>query len=321
MNEQELFESFCDLFDGNRSAVGTEFGGCLRTGAPGGSDVWRVYVGGHLTVGGDKAIGVYPLVYDHITQEWLVKWGCIDWDDGEEESFTHARNVQNLLQRFGVTGWLERSRSKGWHLWVFAEDWTPAWIMRRGLLMACKLVDAPTREINPKAESSDDPLFLGNYVRLPYPGWLSEGMRKVADIRRRSLVSEQGDVYPLADAVGAALHRRGIGQLETLARAYKPPAPVVHREVKEVSDEAVAEALLRCRGLTELFIQEGPRERGRSEWLFITGCQLVKDGLHSYDEMVALLTYADAMHGEKFTHRRDAEQRYAEIIDKGLAEL
>ena len=313
MNEQELFESFCDLLDGNRSAVGTEEGGCLKTSN------WVGFMEQHLRKGGASAIGVYPLVYDPITHEWLVKWGCIDWDEGQLESWHHALNTKKFLARFGVTGWIERSRSKGYHLWVFAEDWTPAWIMRRGLLMACKLVDAPTREINPKSEGSDDPNFLSNYVRCPYPGALAGDFYGSAG--RRVALAADGHQLSLEDFVDLASASRGIGQLETLARAWKPPAPVVHREVKEVSDEAVAEALLRCRGLTELFIQEGPRERGRSEWLFITGCQLVKDGLHSYDEMVALLTYADAMHGEKFTHRRDAEQRYAEIIDKGLAEL
>lgn len=95
---------------------------------------------------------------------------------------------------------------------------------------------------------------------------------------------------------------------------------MVRREVKEIDDSAVAAALGRCRGLTSLFIDEGPRDRGRSEWLFILGHQLWKDGMHTFDECVALLQHADARHGEKFTNRRDAERRYAEIIEKAMAE-
>lgn len=319
MTDQELFESFCDLFDGNRSAVGTENGGCLHLSFQEG---WVHAMERHLRHGGDDAIGVYPLRYFPYTAHvgWYVKWGCVDWDDGDEESYAHAFNVQQLLKRFGVTGWLERSRSKGWHLWVFAQDWTPAWIMRRGLLMACKLVDAPTREINPKAEGSDDPTFLGNYIRLVYPGWLG-GPDRLVSFERRVVVDDEGCEMSLWDFMRYAPHQRGIGRLQALAEAYKPPAPIIQHEVRQIDDTAVQAALGRCRGLTDLFITEGPRSRGRSEWLFILGQQLVKDGLHSYDEMVALLTYADAMHGEKFTHRRDAEQRYAEIIDKGLSEL
>lgn len=322
--ERELVNQFYDLFDGNRMAVGTEQGGCLRLSDPQYDWVNHVYM--HLADGGENAIGVYPMRpwfedknYDHYLAGWKVKWGCVDFDDGEDVSYGHARNLQQMLAKFGITGWIERSRSKGFHVWVFADKWEPARVMRRGLLMACTLVGAPTREINPKAEGSDDPNFLGNYVRLPYPGHL--GKDNVVSFRHRLVLEDENSPINVESFVHQATERRGIQGLYKLAEAYKPPAPVVHHEVRQIDSTEVDEALGRCRGLTKLFIDEGPRDRGRSEWLFILGNQLVKDGLHTIDEMVALLAFADAQHGEKFTHRRDAELRYSEIIDKALVEL
>lgn len=311
----DLIRQFAELFDGNHAAVGSEDGGCIRVEH---SLRWEGFIQNHLHSGGQNAIGVYPLVRN-VLGEWIVKWGCIDWDDGEEESMAHARNVQTLLAQFGVTGWIERSRSKGVHLWIFCGDWTEAWIVRRGLLMACTLVDAPIREINPKSEGSDDPSFLSNYVRCPYPGWL---VGAVSGSDRRVMLDDAGQRLGLRLFLHLAAERAGIGQLRKLAEAWTPPKAAVQQPVHEIGEDELADALSRCHGLTKLFIEEGPRPpHGRSEWLFILGVQLAKDGLHTFSECVALLRYADEQHGRKYADRRDAERRYEEIVEKGWAEV
>ena len=163
---------FMALFDGNHAAVGTEEGGCLRwpDQLPMLADVWwECMVKDHLT-GEHSPIGVYPMV--HSDAGWQVKWGCVDFDEGETQSLVYARNVANALKAMGVQGWIERSRSKGYHVWVFAEEWVPADLMREALLGVCQVVDAPTREINPKSSGFDNPATLGNYVRIMYPGGL-----------------------------------------------------------------------------------------------------------------------------------------------------
>lgn len=173
-----LVDDYIGLFQGNPDAIGTEQGGSIRTA---GYDDWAYQLQEHLD-GTGPPVGVYPLVARPATYPeagidekwWAVHWGCIDWDDGVMESWEHALNTQRVLKHIGVTSWIEPSRSKGCHLWVFARkgEWVPAHIVRRGLLMACHVAGSPIKEINPKSEGFDDPNTLGNYVRVCYPAAL-----------------------------------------------------------------------------------------------------------------------------------------------------
>jgi hypothetical protein len=310
---QSLSEQFYELFDGNRSAVGTESGGCLRL-----HDLdydWVNHVNMHLTLGGDEAVGVYPLVYNILCHErWRVKWGCVDFDEGEEASWAYALRLQKLLAKAGITAWIERSRSKGYHVWVFAVDWVPAATMRRALLVACQLVKVPTKEINPKSEGFDDPKTLGNYVRLPYPGWLG----LLAGDQRRVVVDEDGRSFSPKNFARWALESRCTqSQLEFLASRYQPPKPkVVHREVNDIEAEELDDAVRRVGIRTIHILNDGPNEhRDRSSTLFWLGQMLVRDGNHTYDEVVALLKYADQRWG-KFHLRHDFDQRIIDIVDK-----
>jgi len=124
----------------------------------------------HLTNADKPNIGVYPLTR-HNTEDdaavYVTQWGCVDFDEGEEASLAHAVNLQTVLQQLQVTSWIERSRSKGYHLWVFFEEPLPARKVREGLIGACNVVDAPTVEVNPKQLVLTGQ-GLGNGVRLPY---------------------------------------------------------------------------------------------------------------------------------------------------------
>ena len=85
---------------------------------------------------------------------------------GEVESWSHALNVRELLVDMDVPVWIERSRSKGYHVWLFCGDWVSARWMRRLLFGACQAVGAPTKEVNPKSERLGRTSW-GNFVRLP----------------------------------------------------------------------------------------------------------------------------------------------------------
>jgi hypothetical protein len=152
--QKQIMEKFVEVFQGEGSAYGTEEGGCIRKPV-----TWEV-IYDHLY--GSAPIGVYPM---HDNQ---VKWGCVDYDEGDEESFQKGRRLGEALSAIGVPAFMEKSRSKGWHVWVFAASAVPAATMRRALLVACKVANAESKEINPKAETLP-PGSLGNYVRLPYP--------------------------------------------------------------------------------------------------------------------------------------------------------
>jgi hypothetical protein len=321
-----IVSDYVALFDGRHDAVGTETGGCLRT-----KDYfdWCELIEAHLQNGGPEAIGIYPLVHrpDHVEENgapgeipgWSVHWGCVDFDEGEDASWTYARNLKNVLAHVDVQGWIERSRSKGYHVWVFARrgEWVPAATVRRGLLVACQLGGAPIKYINPTAEAHDDPTFLGNYVRLPYPGCLTQAntdYQWVSD--RRVIVNDQGDAYSIEQFVSPAHGQAGLQGLERLAAMWQPPAPPAPRVAATDIPALTGVIVDRMRPLARKMFDEGPYEGAdRSSWLYKLGATLYDDGLHTWEECIALLTDADARHG-KFHGRRDADQRLAEILEK-----
>ena len=151
--DEEAILNFALLFRGGKVAIddGTADGFRPWRDADGGFQPadgkdWLSIAADHLRTG--PSVGVYPLF--HMADDFWVYWGCVDWDTGPVASMIHARNVREALKQLGVTGWVERSRSKGFHLWVFFEDAMLAKDVRNGLIAVCDLVDAPTTEVNPK---------------------------------------------------------------------------------------------------------------------------------------------------------------------------
>ncbi len=149
-NLSSSVDLFSELFDGRTDAYGTWDGGSVKASVT--SDMFASHVNG------DFYFGVYPLLDDS-----TVKWGCSDIDVDDLDA---ARNLQTAFFLKGVVSYVEKTR-RGYHVWVFADDWVPAWIMRRAFLAAHQVINLPAKEVNPKQEICSG---LGNYVRLPYPG-------------------------------------------------------------------------------------------------------------------------------------------------------
>jgi len=237
-----------------------------------------------------------------------VAWGCVDFDEGEATSLVHALNLYDLLRSVGLEGvWIERSRSKGYHVWVFATDWTPAITMRRLLIGACQVVAAPHREVNPKSEYLADDQ-LGNFVRLPYKGCLQ------GPIERQVVVDVHGQPIPLERFVSDALDQRVTPRfLQMVANTLyiEPQAPTVALLPPE------GPWLDRLNTLARIQLEEGPRGNDRSAYLMAFGHACAESGLLR-DEIVEAVRLADQMHTHKYEHRRDAEKRYGDIADRGL---
>ena len=119
---------------------------------------------------GNNGIGIYPMWYSDET--WFVKWGCCDIDTGD---WDEAYRLAATLRAMGLVPHVERSRSKGWHIWVFSDGPVQAQAMRRALKVAYTTIDLQAREANPKQESLR-PDQLGNYVRLPFKGGLGHSL-------------------------------------------------------------------------------------------------------------------------------------------------
>ena len=153
--------AFWTLFNGRRDCFGRGKGLCVK------KPVTEELVARHL--GGELAIGVYPL-----TPDGRCHWTCTDLDAPEEAEATRwarAVTLYEALRRLGAEPFIERSKSKGHHLWVFfREPVEAAWarrLMRRALADAALPADT---EVFPKHDRLSAEVPFSGYVNLPYFG-------------------------------------------------------------------------------------------------------------------------------------------------------
>lgn len=191
-------EVFMDLFGGRTDAYGTWEGGSVK------ADVAYSTFAKHLY--GQELVGIYPL-----TDNSTVKWGCTDIDVDEIDL---ALNLKTAFEIKGIQSFVEKTR-RGYHVWVFADDWIPAPIMRRAFLAAHEAVKVPAKEVNPKQEEATG---LGNYVRLPYPNGINE-------MPENRYVLSEATLEPISlkeFLTEAKQTRTSINLLRPLAELHKP---------------------------------------------------------------------------------------------------
>lgn len=318
----DLVQAFARLFAGRTDAYGTEQGGAERI-----AEGEEVPYYNHLH--GGAPIGVYPLfLYQScetdmgLAMDWRVHWGCVDmdvkragkhrWDyDTTEEAWDDAQSLRLVLESEGITGWIEVTRSHGYHVWVFTTESVSAQYMRRALLVACQIAGVPPTEVNPKSEGFDDPSQLGNYVRLPYPNVLAKGQSAEGT---RTVLDADGGYLSLVNFVADAEESLARPeQLEELAKLWKPPAPAV--EIGE-SDVDLSEITPNLNGLAWTILNNPPLEgQDRSSRLFKLACECKKSGV-APEEAVLVVRVADEWHGQKFVGRKDADDRYTQTVRK-----
>ena len=179
---------------------------------------------GHLRRDGES-IGVYPLMAVHgqdgALEGFTVWWGCVDWDEGREASFIHAKNVHEVLAQIGIKGWVERSRSKGFHLWVFFTEPLAARIVRDGLIGICNVVGAPTKEVNPKQISLVGKK-IGNGMRLPYPALRDPGQHEMLNPKATYSQIPTADSF-VADALETRITAEQWDAAHALYKKNEPP--------------------------------------------------------------------------------------------------
>lgn len=240
--ENEIIDDFITLFRGRGDCYGSEEGGCIRR------PLDRTVFANHLQ--GITGIGVYPAV--PASTPFCV-WGCSDIDF---EDLGAARLLQRTLEMAGIASFVERSRSKGYHVWVFSSEPVPAETMRRALLVVHQVADYPAREVNPK-QSDVSINKVGNYVRLPYLGGL------VGTPERRVILDDNDQPMPLMQFVSVA--NRNLADTETLCRIasyYKEPVkPKADTSTFDaMADENLEEALRVTSQLARVIWKQGPLE-------------------------------------------------------------
>jgi len=317
---------FYQLFEGFPHAYGSDSGGC----------VWEGITYGLLKrhLSGEEMIGVYPMVYDPFSTRdelgckaygndkkyndmdpslWYCKWGAIDIDEGED-SIIHAQNASTVLEALAVQSWVELSRSKGCHVWVFAEDWVQATTMRKALQSACQIADIKYDAVYPKSDSLSGP--PGNYMRLPYGGARPEG--------RQEMIGIEFDYF----LEHAESKRAKIDLLETAAGLWKDPTPDLPPP-REYSKEPLMQVDgTRLRGVARSMYNDGPHSyytsgqgagRGRHGFLNRFARAMWEAGYDQND----ILTWTKDLDGRlgqwwtdgpKFVGRQDCDRQIKRLV-------
>ena len=113
---------------------------------------------------GEKPYGVYLLVKDHIR--------ALSVDFDEDDTSAPAQLVE-ALAALGVRAYVERSKTKGYHVWVsFRRTGVLAAPARRMVYHALNEIGEPKTEVFPKQDVLDGETAYGNVINAPLFGRL-----------------------------------------------------------------------------------------------------------------------------------------------------
>jgi hypothetical protein len=290
----DIVEDFKTLFEGNNVAYGGDDGVCIKE--PVTDLVWH----GHLY--GKQPIGIYPIRTNGDGPPY-VKWACSDID---VDDYSLAESLSVVLHKMGMNAWIERSKSKGFHVWVFFTDWVWAAHARNMMLLAHQVAELEAKEVNPKQISLRATKGYGNYVRLPYDP---------DAVRQSRKVMLYDDQRPMALGVflqAATTLRVGPSAVEAWAGRYERPVVKTGLYRPTVENPVMSP-------LSKHILERGPGEGfDRSTTLLRLANHLAEDGFGS-DVTYHLVRAADTLWG-KFSQRNDVHERISEIIDKAYVQ-
>jgi hypothetical protein len=266
MIPEHLLKDYISLFRGRADVYGHDEGFCVKEQLN--QDVFQK----HFT---DAPIGVYPVVpHDN---DYYVAWGCSDFDTADAKD--NAVKLHDALMEAGVVSWIEKSRSKGYHVWVFADRPVLAVNMRNMLLVASQVAEVPTTEVNPKQ------VFLkrgqyGNYVRLPY-AHIDELYTDKQRIIPRDKINESIPMQ-LMDFVRTAMDNRVPSQrIIDIASMYVAPVTTTVINTDHRYDATLDEAMQSLSPLGKVIWRDGPLfGKDRSTTLAKLGHECVRSGLN-----------------------------------------
>jgi len=321
-------ERFYQLFRGRKDAYGTWAGGrALSYNSDGVSrpkGVTPEHFERHLVSTQEHEwIGIYPLGIEKCS------WGCIDIDGKDfrlpetewdwDRMYELAVNLCTVLAVKDVFGHIERTRN-GYHVWVFPEGGpVSARHMRRALMAACTALDYNPKEVNPKAEKNDDGK-IGNYVRLPYYGALSD--RDTAQPNRyfisESSAREGREAWQDLETFLDNVRYSTPASIEDVSKLWSPP---VKKYTVNTSIGLDAESMTRgLSGLGYTIWKDGPLPGSdRSSTLSHLAHLCSESGL-TVQQAYSIVSSADARWG-KFQPegRSDAEEQLTAIVERAYA--
>lgn len=304
LTETHVKEKMLFLFGGNMEAYGLDqFDG---RGMAVHETVTSRLMEQHLD--GDIGIGIYPMwLQDGV---WWTKWGCCDIDTGD---WDEAYRLAATLRAMGLVPHVERSRSKGWHVWVFASERVPAAQMRRALKVAYATIGLQAKEANPKAEELREGQ-LGNYVRLPY----KSGM--VMHVERQCMMASWGEAtegkpIQAKDWFADFCEKDRTDKTTIEYWAKKWVEPVKHRYTEpKISEEQLKLLAVNMSQDLFRFLMDGPKNGDRSEALVAFAWKLKYAG-YMPDEIFGFIQAADLRWG-KYHLRPNGTDYLLDIVER-----
>ncbi len=297
-----LTQPYITLFRGRGDVYGHNEGRCVKEQLT--NDVFQKHFSG------EAPIGIYPMV-PHFEQ-FYVAWGCVDFDTADADQ--NAVKLHDALMEAGIVSWIEKSRSKGFHVWVFAEQAVLAEDMRNMLVVASHVAETPTTEVNPKQITLKAGQY-GNYVRLPYPNLDDRQTDKQRIFHKKDVESGSFDnPMVFSDFIESAMSLRTPKEtIQRIASMYQPPKqePVVVNDY--VYDATLSEAMQILSPLGKVIWRDGPLAgKDRSSTLAKLGHETVRSGLNPSQTKIVLMT-ADKRWG-KYHLRHDGELEIDKLV-------
>jgi len=159
LTSQQKIELFARLFTGLKNVYGTydcQSGKVRQAKEP----VTEKVIANHLR--GKQSYGVYLLVNDR------TKAIAADFD-------THELQIPiqfiKTAKEYNLPAYIERSKSKGYHVWIFFED--AGVLAAKARLIVNHIltqIGQPDTEVFPKRDFLDDKVLYGNFINAPLFG-------------------------------------------------------------------------------------------------------------------------------------------------------
>lgn len=301
-----IFAGRLDAYGKDVPKNGDNSAGGMRVDAP----LEERTIAAHLK--GIQGVGVYPSWHDE-NGVLVASWGCCDIDTGD---WSEAYNLATALRAMGMVPHIERSRSKGWHIWIFPENPVTAKQMRRALKVAYAAIELPAKEANPKSEQLK-PGQVGNYVRLPYKGALAGNGNP---LKQTFMVGwdHKNDGVPVGCADWLYEFDTSCTTpttvIEDWASRFKEPERKLIVNLAEVDDGEMRSLIQSLPGDLKLFVEKGPMS-DRSAGLVALGYKL-RSSRYSAREIYSILKVADMAWGSKYGSRPDGDRWLIDIVER-----
>ena len=297
-----LLTDYITLFRGRGDVYGHDEGRCVK------EPLTREVFQKHFA---DEPMGVYPMV--PLNGDYYVAWGCSDFDTADAKE--NAIKLHDALRDAGIVSWIEKSRSKGFHVWVFATHPVLATEMRNMFLVAHQVADVPATEVNPKQTTLKHGQY-GNYVRLPYARIAELYTDKHRIIHRERINDWGSPLTPmlLLDFIRNAMDNRTDPELiKRIADMYVAPSTAVTVVPSYEYDATLSEAMESLSPLGKVIWRDGPLAgKDRSTTLAKLGHECVRSGLNPSQTKTIVRT-ADSRWG-KYHLRPNGELEIDKLV-------